>query len=116
MSDPVLQTHLPGLPPPRRGKVRDVYDTGEHYLIVASDRISAFDVVLPNGIPGKGKVLTQISIHWFRQVADIVENHLVATEVDDFPAPLRAHRAVLEGRSMLVKKAAVLPVECIVRG
>ena len=116
MSDPVLQTFLPGLPPPRRGKVRDVYDTGEHYLIVASDRISAFDVVLPNGIPGKGKVLTQISIHWFRQVADIVENHLVATEVDDFPAPLRAHRAVLEGRSMLVKKAAVLPVECIVRG
>jgi phosphoribosylaminoimidazole-succinocarboxamide synthase len=73
-------------------------------------------VVLPNGIPGKGRVLTQISIHWFRQVADIVENHLVATEVDDFPAPLRAHRAVLEGRSMLVKKAAVLPVECIVRG
>jgi phosphoribosylaminoimidazole-succinocarboxamide synthase len=116
MSDLVLETALPGLPPPRRGKVRDVYDTGEHYLIVATDRISAFDVVLPNGIPGKGRVLTQISIHWFRQVADLVENHLVATAVDDFPAPLRAHRAVLEGRSMLVKKAAVLPVECIVRG
>jgi phosphoribosylaminoimidazole-succinocarboxamide synthase len=116
MSDLVLQTALPGIPPPRRGKVRDVYDTGEHYLIVATDRISAFDVVLPNGIPGKGRVLTQISIHWFCEVADLVENHLVATEVDDFPAPLRAHRAVLEGRSMLVKKAAVLPVECIVRG
>lgn len=116
MSGLVLQTALPGLPPPRRGKVRDVYDTGEHYLIVATDRISAFDVVLPNGIPGKGRVLTQISIHWFRQVADLVENHLVATAVDDFPAPLRAHRAVLEGRSMLVKKASVLPVECIVRG
>lgn len=116
MSALVLQTALPGLPPPRRGKVRDVYDTGEHFLIVATDRISAFDVVLPNGIPGKGRVLTQISIHWFRQVADLVENHLVATEVDEFPAPLRAHRAVLEGRSMLVKKAAVLPVECIVRG
>lgn len=116
MSGLVLQTSLPGLPPPRRGKVRDVYDAGEHLLIVATDRISAFDVVLPNGIPGKGRVLTQISIHWFRQVADLVENHLVATAVDDFPAPLRAHRAVLEGRSMLVKKAAVLPVECIARG
>jgi phosphoribosylaminoimidazole-succinocarboxamide synthase len=116
MSDLVLETALPGLPPPRRGKVRDVYDAGEHYLIVATDRISAFDVVLPNGIPGKGRVLTQISIHWFRQVADIVENHLVTTEVDDFPAPLRAHRSILEGRSLLVKKASVLPVECIVRG
>jgi len=116
MSEVVLETNLPGLPAPRRGKVRDVYDTGEHFLIVATDRISAFDVVLPNGIPGKGRVLTQISVHWFRQVADIVENHLVATEVVDFPAPLRAHRAVLEGRSMLVRKASVLPVECIVRG
>ncbi len=116
MSDVVLETALPGYTLLRRGKVRDVYDVGEHYLIVATDRISAFDVVLPNGIPGKGKVLTQISIHWFRQVADIIENHIVATEVDDFPAPLRAHRAVLDGRSMLVKKAGVLPVECIVRG
>lgn len=116
MSAPILETALPGLTLVRRGKVRDVYDAGEHYLIVATDRISAFDVVLPNGIPGKGRVLTQISIHWFRQVADIVENHLVATEVDDFPAPLRAHRAVLEGRSMLVRKASVLPAECIVRG
>jgi len=116
MSGVVLETALPGLKLLRRGKVRDVYDAGEHYLIVATDRISAFDVVLPNGIPGKGRVLTQISIHWFRQVADIVENHLVATEVGDFPAPLRAHAEVLEGRSMLVKKASVLPVECIVRG
>ena len=116
MNDVVLETVLPGYTLLRRGKVRDVYDAGEHYLIVATDRISAFDVVLPNGIPGKGRVLTQISIHWFRQVADLIENHIVATEVDDFPAPLRAHRAVLEGRSMLVKKAAVLPVECIVRG
>ena len=116
MSGVVLETALPGLKLLRRGKVRDVYDAGEHYLIVATDRISAFDVVLPNGIPGKGTVLTRISIHWFRQVADIVENHLVATEVDDFPAPLRAHAAELEGRSMLVKKASVLPVECIVRG
>jgi phosphoribosylaminoimidazole-succinocarboxamide synthase len=116
MSEVVLETVLPGYDLLRRGKVRDVYDTGEHYLIVATDRISAFDVVLPNGIPGKGKVLTQISIHWFNQMADIIENHLVATEVDDFPAKLRAHRGLLEGRSMLVKKAGVLPVECIVRG
>jgi len=116
MSEIVLETALPGYNLLRRGKVRDVYDAGEHYLIVATDRISAFDVVLPNGIPGKGKVLTQISIHWFSQVADIIENHLVATEVDDFPAKLRAHRGLLEGRSMLVKKAGVLPVECIVRG
>jgi len=116
MSEIVLETALPGYDLLRRGKVRDVYDTGEHYLIVATDRISAFDVVLPNGVPGKGKVLTQISIHWFNQVADIIENHLVATEIDDFPARLRAHRGLLEGRSMLVKKAGVLPVECIVRG
>ena len=116
MSEVVLETALPGYDLLRRGKVRDVYDAGEHYLIVATDRISAFDVVLPNGIPGKGKVLTQISIHWFNQVADIIENHLVATEIDDFPAKLRAHRGLLEGRSMLVKKAGVLPVECIVRG
>ena len=116
MSGVLLETTLPGYTLLRRGKVRDVYDAGEHYLIVATDRISAFDVVLPNGIPGKGKVLTQISIHWFNQVADIIENHLVATEIDDFPAKLRAHRGLLEGRSMLVKKAGVLPVECIVRG
>jgi len=116
MSEIVRETALPGYTLLRRGKVRDVYDAGEHYLIVATDRISAFDVVLPNGIPGKGRVLTQISIHWFNQVADIIENHLVATEVDDFPAPLRAYRGLLEGRSMLVKKAGVLPVECIVRG
>jgi phosphoribosylaminoimidazole-succinocarboxamide synthase len=116
VNDVVLETALPGCALLRRGKVRDVYDAGEHYLIVATDRISAFDVVLPNGIPGKGRVLTQISIHWFRQVEDIIENHLVATEVADFPAPLRRHRDLLEGRSMLVKKAGVLPVECIVRG
>jgi phosphoribosylaminoimidazole-succinocarboxamide synthase len=115
-SDVVLETNLPGYTLLRRGKVRDVYDVGEHYLIVATDRISAFDVVLPNGIPGKGRVLTRISVHWFRLVADIVDNHLVATEVKDFPAGLRAHKAVLAGRSMLVKKARVLPVECIARG
>ncbi len=114
--DIVLQTELPGLPPPRRGKVRDIYDLGEHLLLVVTDRVSAFDVILPNGIPGKGKVLTEISIFWFRQVEDIIENHLVATDVRDFPEALREHGPLLEGRSILVKKTEVLPVECIVRG
>jgi phosphoribosylaminoimidazole-succinocarboxamide synthase len=114
--DIVLKTELPGLPPPRRGKVRDIYDLGEHLLLVVTDRVSAFDVVLPNGIPGKGKVLTEISVFWFRQVEDIIENHLVAVDIRDFPGELKKHRPILEGRSILVKKAEVLPVECIVRG
>lgn len=116
--DLVLKTEMPdiGLPPPRRGKVRDIYDLGEHLLLVVTDRISAFDVVLPNGIPGKGKVLTAISAFWFNQMREIVENHIVATEVQDFPRGLHKYRDLLEGRSLLVKKAAVVPVECIVRG
>ena len=114
--DIVMQTELPGLPPPRRGKVRDIYDLGEHLLLVVTDRVSAFDVILPNGIPGKGRILTEISIFWFRQVEDIIENHLVATDVRDFPEALQKHRSLLEGRSVLVKKTEVLPVECIVRG
>ncbi|MEK6698313.1 MAG: phosphoribosylaminoimidazolesuccinocarboxamide synthase [Nitrospirota bacterium] len=112
----VLETNLAGLKPPKRGKVRDIYDLGEALLIVATDRISAFDVVLPNAIPEKGRVLTRISQYWFAKTADIVKNHLISTEVGDFPAECRAHAAVLEGRSMLVKKAWPLPVECIVRG
>lgn len=112
----VLETSLAGLKPPKRGKVRDIYDLGEALLIVATDRISAFDVVLPNAIPEKGRVLTRISQYWFAKTADIVKNHLISTEVGDFPAECRAHAAVLEGRSMLVKKAKPLPVECIVRG
>jgi len=100
----------------RRGKVRDLYDLGDSLLMVASDRISAFDVVLPNGIPGKGKLLTQISIYWFRQMEDIIKNHLIATNVDDYPSQCHKYRDQLEGRSMLVKKAEQLPVECIVRG
>ena len=114
--DVVLKTELPGLPPPRRGKVRDIYDLGEHLLLVVTDRVSAFDVVLPNGIPGKGKILTEISVFWFRQVEEIIENHLVAVDVRDFPGELKKHRPILEGRSILVKKTEVLPVECIVRG
>jgi phosphoribosylaminoimidazole-succinocarboxamide synthase len=112
----VLKTDLAGLKPPKRGKVRDIYDLGETLLIVATDRISAFDVVLPNAVPEKGRVLTQISRYWFSKTSDIVRNHLISMEVKDYPAECRKHAAVLEGRSMLVKKSQPLPVECIVRG
>jgi phosphoribosylaminoimidazole-succinocarboxamide synthase len=112
----VLETNLAGLKPPKRGKVRDIYDLGDTLLIVATDRISAFDVVLPNAVPEKGWVLTQISKFWFAQTEKIVKNHLVSTEVKDFPASCRPHAEILEGRSMLVRKSQPLPVECIVRG
>jgi phosphoribosylaminoimidazole-succinocarboxamide synthase len=112
----VMTTEFPELPPPRRGKVRDIYDLGNSLLIVATDRISAFDVVLPNGIPNKGKVLTQISRFWFNKTRDIIANHLISTEVGDYPEILRNYRDILLERSMLVKKAIPLPVECIVRG
>ncbi len=117
MTKPALyQTDLEGLKLVNRGKVRDIYDLGEHLLIVATDRISAFDVIMPNPIPGKGEVLTKLSEFWFRQMADIVGNHLVTTDVEKFPPACRPHRDVLKGRSMLVRKAKPLPVECIVRG
>ena len=117
MSDAVvLATAIEGLPAPRRGKVRDIYELEDVLLIVATDRVSAFDVVLPDGIPHKGRVLTQVSRFWFNYLSHVVPNHLVATEVQDFPAPFRSYRDILEGRSMLVKKAQPLPVECIVRG
>ncbi len=114
--DAVLRTELPGIAPPRRGKVRDIYDLGDLLLLVVTDRVSAFDVVLPNGIPGKGKILTEVSLFWFEQMKAVVDNHLVATDVRDFPEELRRHADILEGRSILVKKTEVLPVECIVRG
>jgi len=114
--DAVLKTELPGIPPPRRGKVRDIYDLGDLLLLVVTDRVSAFDVVLPNGIPGKGKILTEVSLFWFEQMKGIIDNHLVASDVRDFPGELKKHADVLEGRSILVKKTEVLPVECIVRG
>jgi len=117
MSQPVvLETNLSGLTLARRGKVRDVYDLGEHLLIVASDRISAFDYILGSGIPDKGKVLTQLSAFWFGRLGRLVEHHLVSIDVDDFPAAARAHRDVLRGRSMLVRKTDPLPVECVARG
>jgi len=112
----ILETNLAGLKPPKRGKVRDIYDLGETLLIVATDRISAFDVVLPNAVPEKGRVLTQISKYWFAKTSDIVRNHLISMEVKDYPVECRQYAAVLEGRSMLVKKSQPLPVECIVRG
>jgi phosphoribosylaminoimidazole-succinocarboxamide synthase len=99
-----------------RGKVRDIYDVGEHLLIIATDRLSAFDVVLPTPIPNKGKVLTQMSAFWFGHFKDSVPNHVVSTEVDDYPKHLHAFRDQLEGRSMLVKKAKVFPIECVARG
>jgi phosphoribosylaminoimidazole-succinocarboxamide synthase len=116
MNKIVLKTEFPDISFVKSGKVRDIYDLGEYLLLVATDRISAFDVVLPNGIPGKGRVLTQISIYWFKQMMDVIPNHVVATKVEDFPEKLHKYVDVLEGRSMLVKKAIPIPVECVVRG
>jgi len=112
----LLKTDMPDIAFLRNGKVRDIYEVEDYLLLIATDRISAFDVVLPNGIPGKGRVLTQISLYWFRQMEDVIKNHLVATEVKDYPAVCRKYADQLEGRSMLVKKARPMPVECIVRG
>lgn len=115
MANAVVHTDLPEFPV-RRGKVRDVYDLGRELLIVATDRLSAFDVILAEPIPDKGKILTAISAFWFRLTAADFPNHLISTDVSAFPNELQKHRQVLEGRSMLVKKGRVLPVECIVRG
>ncbi len=116
MSMIMTQSNFSDLKLVNRGKVRDIYDLGEYLLLVTTDRISAFDVIMNEGIPHKGFVLTQISKFWFEQMADIIPNHIVATEVSDFPAVTHQYRDQLEGRSMLVKKAKPLPVECIVRG
>jgi len=112
----LLTTNLGAVPLIGRGKVRDLYAVGNDLLLVATDRISAFDHVLGSGIPGKGKILTQISLFWFELLSDLVPNHLIATEVDKFPALLWPYRDQLEGRSMLVKRAAMFPVECVARG
>jgi phosphoribosylaminoimidazole-succinocarboxamide synthase len=107
---------LAGLKLFNRGKVRDIYDLGDKLLLVASDRISAFDVILPTLIPDKGKILTAMSVYWFDLVKDIVPHHVITTQVDEFPGVCQPHRAALEGRAMLVKKSLPAPVECIVRG
>jgi phosphoribosylaminoimidazole-succinocarboxamide synthase len=112
----VVETSLSGLKLLGRGKVRDIYDVNGKLLLVASDRLSAFDVVMPDGIPGKGKVLTQISAFWFRMLEDIVPNHMISIDVDAFPPEARAHAETLRGRSMLCRKAKPFPVECVVRG
>jgi len=116
MTKPVLSTDFPDLKLVGRGKVRDIYDMGDTLLIVTTDRISAFDVIMDEGIPDKGFVLNQISIFWFRQMEDIIANHIIAVNVADFPAECRKYADILEGRSMLVKKARPLPAECVVRG
>jgi phosphoribosylaminoimidazole-succinocarboxamide synthase len=113
---PIYQTNFPSLKFLKRGKVRDIYDLGEYLLIVATDRLSAFDVIMPQPIPDKGRVLTQISNFWFKIVENITPNHLVKTNVDEFPSTCQPHRKELAGRSIVVKKAQPLAVECIVRG
>jgi phosphoribosylaminoimidazole-succinocarboxamide synthase len=112
----ILTTNFPNLKLFKRGKVRDVFIVGDYYLIVSTDRLSAFDVIMAQGIPYKGKVLAKISEFWFNYVKEIIPNHLVTMNVNEFPAECQEYKAQLSGRSMLVKKAEVVPIECIVRG
>jgi phosphoribosylaminoimidazole-succinocarboxamide synthase len=112
----ILETNFDNLKLLKRGKVRDIYDVGEYYLIVSTDRLSAFDVIMLQGIPFKGKVLTKISEFWFKLTKDIIPNHLITTEVEEFPSECWEYKDDLEGRAMLVKKAEVIPIEAIVRG
>ncbi|MCP5517823.1 MAG: phosphoribosylaminoimidazolesuccinocarboxamide synthase [Verrucomicrobiales bacterium] len=114
--EPLLAIDLPGLPKVRSGKVREMFDLGDALLMVATDRISAFDVIMPNGIPRKGEVLTQISYFWFDRFASLAPNHLLIDRDDPFPEPLRPYADRLVGRSMVVKKAQPLAIECVVRG
>ena len=116
LASPILHTALAQRSPDRQGKVRDIFDFGDQLLIVASDRISAFDYVLGSGIPDKGKVLTQISAFWFARTQHIVANHLISTSVSDFPDAARAEADMLTGRSMLVRRTEPLPIECVARG
>lgn len=112
----VLETHFPTLRLLNRGKVRDIYDFGDALLIVATDRISAFDYILPNGIPDKGRILTALSAFWFGRTKHIVRNHLISMDVDDFPREAQKYRDIVEGRSMFVRKAERVDIECVVRG
>ena len=116
MEQVILKTEFPDIPLVKRGKVRDIYDLEDYLLLIATDRLSAFDVVLPDGIPGKGRVLTQISIYWFEKMKDIIQNHIVAADISDFPPILQKYADTIRDRSMLVKKTEPLPVECVVRG
>ncbi len=112
----VMNTELDDLKLLQRGKVRDIYDLGDHLLMVASDRISAYDVVMPDPVPAKGRVLTQISLFWFDEMRDLVANHVVSADVREYPPACRPYADILRGRSMLVQKATPLSIECIVRG
>src|SRR2546421_3870700 len=114
MKEALLQSTLPL--PVRRGKVRDVYDMGDSLLTIATARISAYDVVTPNGIPDKGRILTALSLFWFEKFGRDFENHLIATDVNKYPQNLRQYASQLTGRSMLVKKTKVVPIECVARG
>ena len=116
MNQAVRSTDIPGIPLFRRGKVRDVYDLGDVLLIVATDRISAFDVIMEDPIPGKGKLLTELSMFWFVKTRHIINNHIISTDPSEYPSILSPYHALLEGRSMLVKKTKPLPIECVVRG
>ena len=116
VAPPVIHTRLKGEAPHRQGKVRDIYEFGDRLLLVATDRISAFDYVLGSGIPDKGKVLTQLSAFWFEQTRDIVPNHVIATDVREYPAEVQDQAAMLAGRSMLVHKTNPIPIECVARG
>lgn len=116
MQDTLFETNFNDLKLYKRGKVRDIYDLGETFLIVATDRLSAFDVVLPDPIPGKGKVLTKISLFWFKQIENIIQNHVITSDVDKFPVECHKYSDILADRSLLVKKAVPFPIECVVRG
>jgi phosphoribosylaminoimidazole-succinocarboxamide synthase len=116
VSTAVYETDFKTLTLIKRGKVRDLYDLGDALLMVATDRISAFDVVMPEPIPDKGRVLTQISLFWFAQMADLVKNHVISGDVADYPPACQPYAEILEGRSMLVEKTDPLPIECVVRG
>lgn len=116
MKSVVMETSFNDVTLVGKGKVRDIYDTGDAYLMVTTDRLSAFDVILPDAIPGKGRVLNLISIFWYEKMKDIVDNHLITADVNEYPELLKKYGDILENRSMLVRKAKPLPVECIVRG
>jgi len=116
MNKAVCETSLPNRKPLARGKVRDIYDLGDALIIVATDRLSAFDWVNPVGIPDKGKILTAMSLFWFEQTASLVNNHLISADIKDFPADFQEHADQFDGRSMLVKKCRMFPVEFVVRG
>jgi phosphoribosylaminoimidazole-succinocarboxamide synthase len=116
MRHALYETRLENLKAVKQGKVRDIYDLGDCLLMVATDRLSAFDVIMPDPIPDKGKILTQLSIYWFNRMSDIVPHHLIESDVSAFPSECHAYRDILDGRSMLVRKVEPLPIECVVRG